>query len=337
MVRLLSLAAPLNNPTGSPARIAVLLLALMVAASTTAPPAGALDAETLRAAHADLIHGRADEGIRLLSPALARNPGDADAHNLLCRIFLQEERWDDAIRHCEAATQQSSQSSDFHMWLGRAYGEKASQVSFVEAYRLARKVRSEFELAVKLDGRNVPALADLCEFYTEAPAIIGGGLDKAQQVADRVEPLDQARAHEMRGSIAEDRKDVMAAESEFKAEVAAAPNPAIAWTVLASFYRKQQHWDNMMQAIRNAVAADNEHGVASAYAASILIKSNREPQLAIHLLQAYLASDKQTEDMPAFLAHVHLGQLMDQQGDKQSAQREFQAARAMAHEYRGIP
>ena len=313
---------------------------LLLAASlflSVAESAPALDAAIAAAVHSDLAFGRADQGIGRLQMALARDSHDADSHNLLCRILYQEQRWNDAIHECEQAVESAPASSDYHMWLGRAYGQRANSVSFVEAYRISRKVRSEFETAASLDPHNAEAQADLGEFYTEAPAIIGGGLDKAEDIARRMETFDTVRAHELRGEIAEERKDAAGAEREFKAEIGAARNPAEAWTVLASFYRRHERWDDMTAAVRGAVAADREHGVASAYAAEILIKANREPLLAIRLLESYLSSQKQSEDAPAFQAHVQLGHLYEEQGDKQAAQREIQAARLLAKDYRGLP
>jgi hypothetical protein len=73
------------------------------------------------------------------------------------------------------------------------------------------------------------------------------------------------------------------------------------------------------------------------YAASVLVLANRELALAVSLLKAYLASQKQAEEIPAFVAEVQLGHLLEQQGDKSGAQREFQAARSLAHDYRGLP
>lgn len=318
-------------------RNCLIALAFLCTLISAPQQAGALEAEISSAVHADLTHGRADDGIGRLRPALTQDPHDAEAHNLLCRIFFAEERWDDAVHECEEATRQVPQSSEYHMWLGRAYGEKASRVSFLSAYRMGQRVRSEFETAVARDPRNAEALADLGEFYSEAPSVVGGGTDKADEIARKMEPLDAARAHELKGRTLAQRKDLAAAEMEFKAAVRVSHTPAASWTVLASFYRKQQRWDDMIQAIHSAVGADKEHGVASAYAASVLIKANREPALAIHLLESYLASQKQSEEFPAFLAHVRLGRLLEQQGDKSAAQREFETARVLAHEYKGLP
>jgi tetratricopeptide (TPR) repeat protein len=294
----------------------------------------ALEASNAKAIRVNLAQGEADDAIRRLTQALTGNPQDAEAHNLLCRVYFQEQRWDNAVHECEQAARLAPESGVNHLWLGRIYGEKADHASYFEGYGLSKKIRSEFETAVKLEPRNVEALADLAQFYTEAPSIVGGGTDKAAAIVARVEPLDLSRAHELRGRMASQQKNYAQAESEFKAAIASAKAPAGPWTALASSYRKQQRWDDMLHAIREAVSADREHGVALTYAASLLIRSDREPELAIRLLRQYLASPNKSEDAPAFQIHARLGQVLLKQGDRQGAQHEFDAAKAMARDYR---
>jgi tetratricopeptide (TPR) repeat protein len=122
--------------------------------------------------HTDLTLGKADDAISLLGSSLAANPEDAEAHNLLCRVYYQEERWDDAIHECEIAVRLKPMDGSYHLWLGRAYGEKADSIHSIKAFGLAKKVRDEFERAVQLDSENVDALSDLGEFYTAAPGLL---------------------------------------------------------------------------------------------------------------------------------------------------------------------
>ena len=105
----------------------------------------------------------------------AGRAADAEAHNLLCRVYYQEERWDDAIHECEAGVSLAPLDGEYHLWLGRAYGEKADAIHSIKAFGLAKKARAEFERAVQLESGNVDALSDLGEFYTAAPPIVGGG------------------------------------------------------------------------------------------------------------------------------------------------------------------
>jgi tetratricopeptide (TPR) repeat protein len=291
-------------------------------------------AEVLSAVRADLANGLADDAIAKLQPVLAADPNQAEAHNLLCRVYYQEERWDDAIAECSRATALNSGVSWYHWWLGRAYGEKADRVSFVQAYKLSQQVRTEFQLAVQLDGRNAPALSDLGEFYTEAPAIAGGGLGKAENIAAQLEKVDAERGHSLRARIAEHRKDYGLAENQFLAATAVSRDPADAWIALASFYRRRQRNDDMLKAIRSGVAADRGHSATLVDAASLLIRTGQNFPLAADYLRRYLASPHKVEDAPAFRVHVMLANLLAKTGDTAGAQRESQAALAIAHDFR---
>jgi hypothetical protein len=207
----------------------------------------------------------------------------------------------------------------------------------LSAYSLGKRVRNEFEEAVRLNPRNAEALADLGEFYHSAPGVVGGGLGKAEGVAAQLDKVDGARAHELRGHIAEERKDYGTAEREFKQAITAGAHPAFQWMTLAAFYRHHQRWTEMDAAIHNCVSAaerDKHAGVALYDGSSILVGSNRDLALAAKMLEDYLAGSSKTEEAPAFVAHTRLARLKEQLGDAATAKRERAAALAMAHEYR---
>jgi Flp pilus assembly protein TadD len=292
-------------------------------------------------ATADLTAGRADDAISRLSSSLVTDPGDAEAHNLLCRVYYQEERWDNAIHECAAAVQLAPMDSGYHLWLGRAYGEKADSIHSIKAYGLAKKVRSEFERAVQLESGNVDALSDLGDFYTAAPEIVGGGKKKAQGVAHALDQYEPAQAHQLRGHLAEKDKNYLLAETEFKAAVEASKEPANAWMTLAAFYSRHQQWEQTLAALRAGIDADaratSPHGPALVDGATILSRNNLEPQLAIQLLRLYLASPNKSADSPAFQVQAQLSRLLEQQGDHAGAREQIEAAAALAHEYHPTP
>ncbi len=296
----------------------------------------ALTPQVRDTARADISAGKADEAAALLQAGLAENNNDAEAHLLLCRVYYSEERWDDAVRECAQAVAINGSSSNNHLWLGRAEGEKADRVSFVHAYGLGKKTRVEFESAVQLDGGNVEALADLGEFYFSAPAIIGGGVKKALAVADMLDQYNRAQAEQLRGRIAISQKDLSGAEEHYKNAISLAPESAEYWMVLASFYRRQGDLAKMETALRSGIAADKTRGPALVSAAHILTRAQQDPQLAIELLRTYLASPGKSPDEPAFRVHALLGNLLEARGDTKEAQAEFAAAAALASSYHPV-
>jgi tetratricopeptide (TPR) repeat protein len=308
--------------------LSVFLLGITASAYADVPPA-----QILEAVRGDLTQGRADQGLQALGQVLAQDPQNAEAHNLRCRIFMQEQRWSDAIKSCQSAVRLMPDNSNYHLWLARAIGEKADRVSFITAFRMAKQIHQEFETAARLDPHNANALSDLGEFYVDAPGIVGGGMDKADPVAQQLEAFAPDRAHYLRARIAEGQKDYARAEEEYKAAIEHSKDPADAWMDLASFYRKRQRWDDMIQAVHKGAALDTPHGVASADGASVLIRAGRDLPFARQLLEQYLASSNKSEDAPAFQTHVQLGKLLTSLGDASGAQQQFAASVELAKDY----
>jgi tetratricopeptide (TPR) repeat protein len=311
-----------------------MLLSVFLAAALTVP-ANAQD--LLAQSRAALQAGEADHALELLHSLPSSDAGQAEAHNLECRVRYTLEEWNEAVDQCEQAVRLDGQNSDYHLWLGQALGEKADRASFIKAYSIAKRVPVEFEEAVRLYPRNAVALFDLGEFYRQAPGVVGGGVDKAEGVAAKLDKVDPSRAHELRGNMAESRKDYDAAEREFKQAVATGAHPATEWTNLAAFYSRRQRWTEMESALHSALVAarGDKHAAVALYdGAGVLIDSKRDPALAAKMLEDYLASPGKTEEAPAFVAHYRLANLKEQLGDSAAATRERAAALALASEYK---
>jgi len=291
--------------------------------------------DPLLQANAALQAGEADKALDLIGSL--PNPVSAQVHNLTCRVRFTLEQWDAAIHECELATQQDGQNSSYHLWLGRALGEKADHATFLSAYSLAKRVHVEFEEAVRLDPHSAEALADLGEFYKDAPGVLGGGTDKAEGIAAQLDKIDPPRAHELRGQLASGRNDYDTAEREFKQAIAVSPHPALQWATLAGFYRKRERVAEMESAINSLIAAadrDKHAGVALFDGAAILAKAKRDLALAAKMLNGYLASPAKSEEAPAFVAYTRLARIDGQLGDTAGAQRDRAAANALAREYK---
>jgi tetratricopeptide (TPR) repeat protein len=94
-----------------------------------------------------------------------------------------------AVGVFEALVRREPLVSDYHLWLGRAYGRLAQRAGWMDAIGLALKTRHSLERAVELDDRNVAALDDLRQYYLRAPAFLGGDPAKAAALAQRVARL----------------------------------------------------------------------------------------------------------------------------------------------------
>ena len=279
-----------------------------------------------------LAAGRVDDAIQVLQEKVAHSATDAEAYNLLCRAYFMLDEWDRAISACERAVKLDPRNSSYHLWLGRAYGEKADRTSFFSAAGIAKKVHTEFERAVELDPGNWEPRTDLAEFYLEAPGMVGGGKDKARAQAQTLTSLNPAMAHWVTGRIAEKNKDDAAAEREYHAAIDASHGGAHAWLNLALFYRNTHQIEGMEQALRTMATRPIDRPEALMDGASVLLRSGHDYALGVRLLRRCLSSPP-AETAPVFKLHYLLGQLLEKQGDRQAAAEEYRASLELAHNF----
>ncbi|MGP8254040.1 MAG: hypothetical protein ACLQHF_18585 [Terracidiphilus sp.] len=311
-------------------------MAVLLGAAWPAAASTQVARQPLAEINADLQAGEADKALELIASLPQGGSNIAQAKFLECRVRYSLGQWSAAASACRRAVELDGQNSNYHMWYGRALGGRASSASFLSAFSLGKQVHEQFETAVQIDPRNAEALSDLGSFDVDAPGIVGGGLDKAGEVAAQLEMVDKARAHQLRAEIASNRKDYAAAEKELKAAVAASAHPALQLTVLANFYRHRQEWNQMEAAVRSAQSAaarDRAASVALYDGAGVLYEARRDPGLAAKMLTDYLAGSSKTDEAPAFVAFIRLADLERQLGNSAEAQRDEAAAQALAHEY----
>jgi tetratricopeptide (TPR) repeat protein len=214
------------------------------------------------------------------------------------------------------------------------YGEKADKSGFMKAAMLARKVHSQFETAVQLNPKSVDARSDLAEFYLEAPPVVGGGRDKAEQQANALADIDPAAADWVRARIAEKAGDFPAADREYHNAIAASHGSASAWLNLGLFYKHRADFQPMEQALLHVRTAPLDRPDSLVDAAEILIHTQRNLQEAAQLLRAYLNSNEKAEQAPVFKVYYLLGIADEKLGETRDAANDYKLALAMAMEFR---
>src|SRR5882724_4271119 len=105
----------------------------------------------------------------MASAAMATTGVKQDADLEAGRRAYETSDYAKAIQALQAAAAKDPQSSTYHEWLGRAYGEKADHAGPFPAIGLARRAGREFEAAVQLDEKNFSGRQALIEFDCSAP------------------------------------------------------------------------------------------------------------------------------------------------------------------------
>ena len=262
-----------------------------------------------------------------LQAAAVKEPQNGEVQLLLTKSYLELQEREAAITSAERAVTIEPQSSVYHEWLGRAYGDKADHSSVFTAPGLARKTHREFEIAVQLDPKNYAARQALIEYYCEAPGIVGGGEEKAKPEIERLLALDAAEGHYATGICHKQKKDFAAAGAEFQLALENHPQRAELIYDIGEYAMRHSEGDQLKE------VADVGEGVAPAdprgmfYRAVSLILKNEKLEEAERLLQGYLRKAPKRAEYPHYAtAHEWLGRSYTNKGDKQAAEKEYQTA-----------
>ena len=198
----------------------------------------------------------------------------------------------------EQAAQLQPSVAKYHHWFGKACGRRAERVFFTRAMGMAKKVRASFERAVELDGENVQILADLFEFYLEAPGFLGGGEDEARAIAARLAGLNPAEGHRARAVLLAKKKDYVGAEKEFRRALELEPTKVGRLLDLASFLAgRSRHAEADALFDRAAELAPNSPEYLFARGKQLAL-AKRNPRQARELLEQYLRTPRQPDDPP---------------------------------------
>jgi tetratricopeptide (TPR) repeat protein len=225
-------------------------------------------------------------------------PKDGTVHALIGQNHYMQGEYKKATESLERAVAAEPDNSDYELWLGRAFGRRAETASPFTAAPNANKARQHFEKAVQLNGHSMDALSDLFEYYLEAPGFMGGGLDKAAGIADRMAAIDEAEGHWAQARLAERRKEFDTAEHHFEAAARMAPQQVGRLIDLAKFLAKQGRYQESEQSFKKAekIAPNNPqllYARADAY-----IQQGRNLDTARKLLERYLQAQLTPDDPP---------------------------------------
>ena len=276
--------------------------------------------------------GEFKQAISVLLQLKGISPNDPDVRLWLGKSFLKVRDWDSAIREMEQ-TVQMRPSAQNHLWLGRAYGAKASHVFFFSAPGWARRVLKEFETARTLSPDNLDVRFDLLEYYLEAPGFLGGGKDKANAEAVAIAKQDPRKGPLARSIILSKEKKWDMAKKELIQATIDFPNYAAAFKDLADFLFDRKDYGGAIQMSRKALALDKESNGSRLIIAAANIRLRTDLEESETILRS-LASGPLTDNDPAFEeVYYWLGEYYLAKGDKAKAKEAFGKALLFNPEY----
>lgn len=244
------------------------------------------------------LFGRSQYQAAITALAPVAGTPDGPTQELLGKSYFMLGEYKKAGEAFDRAIAVDPNNSVYYHWLGKAYGRRAETSAPFTAPVYASKARGAFEKSVELDGRNIEAINDLFSYYLEAPGFLGGGLNKAAELAKKIQAIDPIEYHYAMAQVADKRKDYNTAEEHFRRAFELAPRQVGRIIDLAKYlsvHGKEQEGDALF-AQAEKIAPNTPRLMferANAY-----IQSKRNLTTAKQLLEKYLNSPLSVDDPP---------------------------------------
>jgi Tfp pilus assembly protein PilF len=270
---------------------------------------------------------RFDEAKAQVQRSLDAHSSD-DAHlHCMGMILVSSDKSSEAIQWFEKAVKANDKSSAHHLWLGKALGDQASHTSKFKLPFLARRVKGEFDKAVALDSSSVDARYGLIQFYSQAPAMMGGSMEKAKQQARLILDLNAMRGHLYMATLLEREKDMAGAEREYHAAFNSAPDSAAAYNSLGSFFRRQKRYAEAIALYEGVLQARPDAANSHLFIAWNLHLAGEDFERAEREVKLWLAQPpKDAPKVNLSFGHSLLGDLYARHAKKDAARAEYEMA-----------
>ncbi len=267
-----------------------------------------------------------------LPSAIAAQTGPGARDYEAGRTHMRNNAPDRAERSFERAVEKEPRNGLYHLWLGNAVGQQASNASVVRQPFMARRIKAEFERAVELDPELLDARDGLISFYLQAPAVMGGDVGKAREQQREIAKRNAVRGHIAAANIAWHGRDTTATITALRAAMAAAPDSVPPASALAQrLHNWKRHaeafavWTEFLGRHPSNLAARYQFGRLSA------LTGERLQEGEAHL-RAILAVEPWPEQssLPAKAAgHARLGDVLRQQNRRNEARASYERALAL--------
>jgi Flp pilus assembly protein TadD len=187
-------------------------------------------------------------------------------------------------------------NSEYALWLGRSFGRRAETALPFMAPKYAAKARAYFEKAVALNPQSEEALNDLFDYYLEAPGFLGGGYDKAEQIAKRIGEFNPAQGHLAEAELADRRQQFDTVEDQLGRAVRLAPREVDRLLELARSLARQGRITESEAAFDQAERLAPKSPKVDFARAQIYVEQKRNLDRAKALLNQYLQSTLTPDD-----------------------------------------
>jgi tetratricopeptide (TPR) repeat protein len=233
---------------------------------------------------------------------------------------------DAAIAILEKAVAQYPNSADAQFALSVAYGSKAQQSGILAMASYGPKAKAACEKAVALNPRHVEARFGLVQFYTMAPAMMGGSHETAFEQAKEIKAIDPLMGHRAYAFIYAQQKKLDLAKKEYTEAIREQPDSAKAHTYLGQYLANvEKNYSAAYAALQAAMKVDSSHMPAVYHLGRVAALGGINLPSGEEALKKYLAYTPKEDEPTLASAHYYLGSIYEKTGKKLEAQQSYEA------------
>ncbi|MBD3224299.1 MAG: tetratricopeptide repeat protein [Caldithrix sp.] len=198
----------------------------------------------------------------------------AEFYYQMARIAFKQDDYEQTINHLDKAIGEKEDDYRFHELLGQAYGLKAQQAGAVKSAILMGKIRKAFEKALQYNQKSIAAKEGLYMFYLFAPGFSGGDPQKAAQLLDQIQQLDEAHGAISRalGFIKEQKPE--AAHEWMQTAANKGKNDSELQLRVGRFFLQQKQYDKAKQCFEQFIKLQPEDAAGYNSMGEVFLKKN---------------------------------------------------------------
>ncbi len=239
----------------------------------------------------------------------------AKAQYYLGRITFNQEDYSESIDYLKEAVEYE-ESAENYTWLGNAYGRYTQNIGKLRQGVVAPKIKRNYEKALAIDPNKIDALDGLMEFYSQAPSMVGGSMDKAEEMAKRIVVLDKIRGYTALITVYQRQEKSDLAIEAF--EQLAALDSRYNFN-LGVFYQNNQKFEKAFNLYDKMYQDDPTNTLALYQIGKTSAMWGEKSSEGIQALEKYLTIEVR-ENQPSYAgANMRLAMIYENQGNLQKA------------------
>jgi tetratricopeptide (TPR) repeat protein len=244
------------------------------------------------------------------------------------RTLMSENKPGDAEKWFEKATKLSPRSSEAHLWLGRAIGLQAATANPLRQPFLARRLKHTVDHAIELDPDNIDARELRWQYYAMAPAVMGGGEEKARTEAAEIMKRNRYRGQVLSAGAASRSRDYATAERLLKSLVTEYPDSLSPIGSYAVFLADRGRPAEAFAAVEAYQKRHPTDPVALYQLGRVAAATGQQLDRGEAALRRYLSAPPPPAlNLPSLsTVYLRLGNIAERRGNKAAARAEYEQA-----------